>query len=108
MSVCCSLSSSKCLTFFLITCNILLPGADNSTPERSAACAAARNSIDTLDYCSSILEREVNSVTDNPILNEEEVISAGNFHGEPVALASDFLSIALPSSLVIEVQFHCV
>ena len=51
--------------------------------------------LDTLDYCSSILEREVNSVTDNPILNEEEVISAGNFHGEPVALASDFLSIAL-------------
>ena len=41
--------------------------------------------LDTLDYCSSILEREVNSVTDNPILNEEEVISAGNFHGEPVA-----------------------
>ena len=51
--------------------------------------------LDTLDYCSSVLEREVNSVTDNPILNEEEVISAGNFHGEPVALASDFLSIAL-------------
>ena len=51
--------------------------------------------LDTLDYCSSILEREVNSVTDNPILNSEEVISAGNFHGEPVALASDFLSIAL-------------
>ena len=51
--------------------------------------------LDTLDYCSSVLEREVNSVTDNPILNGEEVISAGNFHGEPVALASDFLSIAL-------------
>ena len=40
---------------------------------------------------------EINSVTDNPIIfpNEEEVISGGNFHGEPMALSFDFLGIAL-------------
>ncbi len=50
---------------------------------------------DTLTYVSGIVETEINSATDNPLLNEEEAISAGNFHGEPVALAADFLSIAL-------------
>lgn len=50
---------------------------------------------DTLSYVSGIIETEINSATDNPLLNEEEAISAGNFHGEPVALAADFLSIAL-------------
>lgn len=50
---------------------------------------------DTLSYVAGIVETEINSATDNPLLNEEEAISAGNFHGEPVALASDFLSIAL-------------
>jgi histidine ammonia-lyase len=42
------------------------------------------------------VERECNSVTDNPILfsETEEVISGGNFHGQPLALAADFLAIA--------------
>jgi histidine ammonia-lyase len=52
---------------------------------------------DALAYVRSVLEIEVNSATDNPLIfpEEEKVISAGNFHGEPVALASDFLSIAV-------------
>jgi len=80
--------------------NLLTGYADNKTRVQDAysiRCIPQVHGavLDTLDYCSSVLEREVNSVTDNPILNEEEVISAGNFHGEPVALASDFLSIAL-------------
>ena len=50
---------------------------------------------DTLSYVAGIVETEINSATDNPLLNEEESISAGNFHGEPIALGSDFLSIAL-------------
>jgi histidine ammonia-lyase len=37
----------------------------------------------------------MNSTTDNPLINDEEYISAGNFHGEPVALVCDFLAIAL-------------
>lgn len=51
--------------------------------------------LDTMDYAKTVVEREINSVTDNPLVNENEVISAGNFHGEPVALVSDYLAIAL-------------
>ncbi|MCL4335429.1 MAG: histidine ammonia-lyase [Candidatus Thermoplasmatota archaeon] len=50
---------------------------------------------DTLSYARSVAETEMNSVTDNPLIHGDEVISAGNFHGEPVALVSDFVSIAL-------------
>ena len=44
-----------------------------------------------------MLEREINSATDNPLLfpEENQVISGGNFHGQPLALALDFLAIAL-------------
>ena len=51
---------------------------------------------DTIAYVRSVLEIEMNSVTDNPILfpEDESVISGGNFHGEPVALVMDFLGIA--------------
>ncbi|MDY0023927.1 MAG: histidine ammonia-lyase [Candidatus Izemoplasmatales bacterium] len=54
-------------------------------------------SLDAINYCKDILEREMNAVTDNPIVfvDENQVISAGNFHGQPVALAMDFLGIAL-------------
>lgn len=52
---------------------------------------------DTIDYVESVIDTEINSVTDNPtvIPDEDLVISAGNFHGEPIALAMDFLAIAL-------------
>lgn len=51
---------------------------------------------DTLDYVKSVLEIEINSATDNPLIFENgDAISGGNFHGEPIALAMDFLSIAL-------------
>ncbi len=50
---------------------------------------------DTIRYVKSVVETELNSATDNPLVNDTEFISAGNFHGEPVAFASDFLAIAL-------------
>lgn len=52
---------------------------------------------DTIDYVESVLETEINSPTDNPTIFPEEdmIISAGNFHGQPIALAMDFLAIAL-------------
>ena len=52
---------------------------------------------DTIDYAESVLETEINSPTDNPTIFPEEdmVVSAGNFHGQPIALAMDFLAIAL-------------
>ena len=52
--------------------------------------------LDTIEYVLSVFEREINSATDNPLIFENgDAISGGNFHGEPVALAMDFLSIAL-------------
>ena len=51
---------------------------------------------DTIQYVSTVIEREINSATDNPLIFENgDVISGGNFHGEPIALAMDFLSIAI-------------
>lgn len=54
-------------------------------------------SKDTLAYAWSVFEIETNSVNDNPVIfpDEDEIISAGNFHGQPLALAFDFLGIAL-------------
>ena len=52
---------------------------------------------DTIAYASSVLENEINSVTDNPTIFPEQdmVVSAGNFHGQPIALVMDFLAIAV-------------
>ncbi len=54
-------------------------------------------SLDAINYVYDIVNKEINATTDNPLIfvNEDEVISAGNFHGQPIALAMDFLKIAL-------------
>ena len=54
-------------------------------------------SKDAIDYVKRVVEIEINSATDNPLIfeDEERVISGGNFHGQPIALAMDFLGIAL-------------
>ncbi len=54
-------------------------------------------SRDAIKYVRSVIETEINSVTDNPTVfpDEDLIISAGNFHGQPIALAMDFLAIAL-------------
>jgi histidine ammonia-lyase len=53
-------------------------------------------SRDALSYGVGVLETEMNAVTDNPLVFEDgEVISGGNFHGQPLALALDFAAIAL-------------
>ncbi len=52
---------------------------------------------DTLGYATTILEEEINAPTDNPTVFPEldMVVSAGNFHGEPIALPMDFLAVAM-------------
>ena len=52
---------------------------------------------DTFDFTKKVVETEINSVTDNPILFPEEdlILSGGNFHGQPLALAFDYLAIAM-------------
>jgi histidine ammonia-lyase len=54
-------------------------------------------SLDAINYCKEIVEREINAVTDNPTIfpDEDDVVSAGNFHGQPLAISMDFLAIAL-------------
>ncbi|MFM7234906.1 MAG: histidine ammonia-lyase [Flavobacteriales bacterium] len=54
-------------------------------------------SFDALRHVKSVVETELNSVTDNPLIFSEtdQVISGGNFHGQPLALVLDFLAIAL-------------
>lgn len=62
--------------------------------------------LDTLEYVRGVLEREINAVTDNPLIFVDEdgplhlprlnkAVSGGNFHGAPVGYALDFLKIAL-------------
>jgi len=47
-----------------------------------------------LDFAATVAQREVNAATDNPLLFGDEAVSGGNFHGEPIGLASDYLKIA--------------
>ena len=54
-------------------------------------------SKDTIRYVKSVIEIEINSATDNPTVfpDEDMIISAGNFHGQPIALPMDMLTLAL-------------
>lgn len=54
-------------------------------------------SRDALQYVWDVVDIEINSVTDNPIIfhHDGEAISGGNFHGQPIALAMDFFGIAI-------------
>ena len=52
---------------------------------------------DTIRFVTKTFLTEINSVTDNPniFIEEDEIISGGNFHGQPLALSLDFLAIAM-------------
>ncbi|HBT84500.1 MAG: histidine ammonia-lyase [Fermentimonas sp.] len=52
---------------------------------------------DAIDYVKSVVHTEINSVTDNPTIfpDDDKIISGGNFHGQPLAVAYDFLAIAI-------------
>ncbi|MBS3976216.1 MAG: histidine ammonia-lyase [Syntrophomonadaceae bacterium] len=54
-------------------------------------------SWDALEYTRRVIEIEINSATDNPLVfpDQGEVVSGGNFHGQPLALAADFLAMAV-------------
>jgi histidine ammonia-lyase len=54
-------------------------------------------SKDAFDYVKKVFKTEINSVTDNPniFIESDQIISGGNFHGQPLALALDFMAIAL-------------
>ncbi len=52
---------------------------------------------DTIAYVTRVMEDEINSPTDNPTVfpDDDIIVSAGNFHGQPIALPMDFLAVAL-------------
>jgi len=52
---------------------------------------------DVIDYVRKVFKIEVNSVTDNPniFIESDQILSGGNFHGQPLAMSMDFLAIAL-------------
>lgn len=54
-------------------------------------------SVDAIGYVKRVIQTEINSVTDNPLVFPEdgEVVSGGNFHGQPLAIAMDLLAIAM-------------
>jgi len=54
-------------------------------------------SKDAIEYVHKVFKTEINSVTDNPniFIESDQILSGGNFHGQPLALALDFLAIAL-------------
>src|SRR6476661_6828225 len=58
-------------------------------PQVMGAC------LQQLRYCAQVLETEAGAVTDNPLIIDGEILSGGNFHGEPIALAADALAVAI-------------
>jgi histidine ammonia-lyase len=62
----------------------------------SLRCVAAVHGAtrDALDHVEQVTYREINSVTDNPLVFEGAILSGGNFHGQPLALTLDYLAIA--------------
>ena len=56
---------------------------------------------EALKFAKSMIEVEINSVTDNPVIfPDDSVISAGNFHGQPIAIALDLLGLTLAEACV--------
>ena len=58
-------------------------------PQVMGAC------LDQMRYAAQVLVREANAVTDNPLVFAPDMVSGGNFHAEPVALAADALAVAI-------------
>ncbi len=71
--------------------NVQDPYAFRCVPQVHGASKSA------IDYVRNVVETELNSITDNPNIfpDTDAIISGGNFHGQPLALAADFLAIAL-------------
>jgi histidine ammonia-lyase len=88
----------------MISGSRLVDRVDHDTREKvqdsySIRCAPQVHgaSRDAIDYVTRVVETEINSATDNPLIFPltNEIFSVGNFHGQPVALAMDFLGLAV-------------
>ena len=91
--------SEKILKYLNESNNITRQGEKRVQDAYSLRCAPQVHGaiLDALQHVLDIVNREMNAVTDNPLIfsDEHESISAGNFHGEPLALAFDYMGIAI-------------
>ncbi len=52
-------------------------------------------SLDGIDFATGVFEREIDAITDNPLVFGDDILSGGNFHGQPLALAADHLKLCI-------------
>lgn len=82
----------------LITGSTLVDATDRIQDAYSLRCVPQVQGavLDSIQYTRTVIQREINAATDNPLIFETgETLSGGNFHGEPIGLVMDFLGIAL-------------
>jgi histidine ammonia-lyase len=93
------MSVAKTLRNLLYGSEIILQKKNNVQDPYSFRCIPQVHGAthDTIRYIKNIFITEINSVTDNPNIfpDEDLIVSGGNFHGQPLALAADFLAIAM-------------
>ena len=93
------LATAKQVSFFLSDSQISAQRKMHVQDPYSFRCVPQVHGAtkDAIDYVKNVFVTEINSVTDNPniFVENDKIISGGNFHGQPLAIALDFLAIAL-------------
>ncbi len=91
--------SAKKILSFLKNSKLVDSMPDRVQDSYSLRCAPQVHGAvrDSVNYVKNVVETELNSATDNPLVfsDDNKIISGGNFHGEPIAIAMDFLGIAI-------------
>ena len=93
------LATAKQISLFLSDSQIIAQNKMHVQDPYSFRCVPQVHGAtkDAIDYVKNVFATEINSVTDNPniFVENDKIISGGNFHGQPLAIALDFLAIAL-------------
>jgi histidine ammonia-lyase len=93
------IETAKRITEFLEGSEIVLKNKTQVQDPYSFRCVPQVHGAtkDTLQFVTKVFETEINAVTDNPniFVADDKIISGGNFHGQPLALALDYLAIAM-------------
>ncbi len=93
--------SAEVMRHWLTGSSILIDKKEHLQDPYSFRCAPQVHgaSRDVISYAEMIADREINAVTDNPLVlgkgDDVRILSGGNFHAQPLALAADFLAIAI-------------
>jgi histidine ammonia-lyase len=81
----------------LLEGSTLLDAGDQLQDAYSLRCTpqVVGPALEVLEFVEAIVARELNAATDNPLILDGQAVSGGNFHGEPIGLAADYLKVAL-------------